>query len=89
MSPYIENGLDGFSKGSNRVGADVKVGLLSAGWKGMGGYNTFDVNLRATADVKIPYEFLAFAKDTGNKDYDMGDLDAEAGCRGPSKSRRV
>lgn len=78
LSPYIENGLDGFSKGSNRVGADVKVGLLSAGWKGMGGYNTFDVNLRATADVKIPYEFLAFAKDTGNKDYDMGDLDAEA-----------
>ena len=31
----------------NRIGTDVKVNVLSAGFKGFGGYNTISLNVRA------------------------------------------
>lgn len=40
MNPYIStsDALSGFSKGQNRIAGDVGIALLSAGFKGFGGY---------------------------------------------------
>lgn len=48
MNPYIStsDALSGFSKGQNRIAGDVGIALLSAGFKGFGGYNTIEVNPR-------------------------------------------
>lgn len=74
MNPYLDNPLKGFSKGNNKVSGQFHVSLLSAGFKGWGGYNTVEVNARAMAYAKIPYRLIEFAANTGNQYYDIGDV---------------
>lgn len=74
MNPYLSNPLDGFSKGNNKVSGQFHVGLLSAGFKGWGGYNTVELNARAMAYAKIPYRLIEFAANTDNQYYDIGDI---------------
>lgn len=78
MNPYINNALDGFSTGKNRLGAEASIALLSAGFKAFGGYNTIEINSRTQAHISVPYELLEMAVNTGNNDYDIGDIKAEA-----------
>ena len=80
MNPYIStsDALSGFSKGQNRIAGDVGIALLSAGFKGFGGYNTIEVNAKASFGVSLPYELFEFAKNTGNKSYQIGDISAMA-----------
>lgn len=78
MNPYIDDALDGFASGANRVGADVGVTILSAGFRAWGGYNTVGLGLRATTDVRLPYELLDFARNATNRRYDIGDIDVQA-----------
>jgi len=78
MNPYIEDGLSGFSKSINKVNAQAKIGILSVGFNGLKGYNTIDVNARAVMNLRIPYEYFEFARNTGNNHYDLGDIDAKA-----------
>ena len=80
MNPYISTGdaLDGFSKGNNRLIGQVNLALLSAGFKGFGGYNTIEVNVKSSVGLSLPYELFAFAKNTGNQTYDIGDINAQA-----------
>ena len=47
MNPYIsaDDALKGFSKGNNRFLQDLDIAILSAGFRGFGGYNTIELNL--------------------------------------------
>ena len=80
MNPYISVGdaLDGFNSGNNRIIGDVGIAILSAGFKGFGGYNTIELNAKASFGTSLPYELFEFAKNTGNKSYDIGDIYAGA-----------
>lgn len=80
MNPYISVGdaLDGFSSGSNRIYGNVGLTVLSAGFKAFGGYNTIELNSKTSFGVSLPYDLFAFAKNTGNERYDIGDLNASA-----------
>lgn len=80
MNPYISTSeaLKGFSTGNNRLTGNVDITLLSAGFKGFGGYNTFEVGVRSTFGMVLPYELFEFAKNTGNQTYNIGDISANA-----------
>lgn len=80
MNPYLSNSeaLDGFSDGNNRILSDLNLTILSAGFKGFGGYNTIELNARASMGVSIDGEVFKFARNIGNKSYDLGDISARA-----------
>lgn len=80
MNPYISStdALAGFSTGTNKVNADVDITLLSAGFKGFGGYNTISIDARANMGVTLPYTLFEFAKNTGNQTYLMDDINVHA-----------
>jgi hypothetical protein len=80
MNPYISasEALDGFSTGNNRIVGDVGVTLLSAGFKAFGGYNTITLSSKTSFGVSLPYELFEFAKNTGNKTYNIGDINVGA-----------
>lgn len=63
----------------NRIGADVKVNVLSAGFKAWGGYNTVSVNARADVQASVPKAFFSLVKEgVSNRDYDIRNLSARA-----------
>ncbi len=76
MNPYIsvEDALSGFDTGDNRLQLDMGIALLSAGFKGFGGYNTIEVNTKILFGMKLPYGLFEFAKDIGNNRYEIGDI---------------
>ena len=80
LNPYISpaEALSGFHSGDNKIFTDINIGLLSGGFKSWGGYNTVELNLRANAGVILPYELFEFAKQTGNRVYNIGDINAQA-----------
>lgn len=80
MNPYIadDEALKGFASGNNRINADVDITLLSAGFKAWGGYNTISLDARTNVGLSLLYELFAFAKNTGNQSYDIGDIHAHA-----------
>jgi len=80
MNPYIDAGtaLNDFNTGNNRVAGNVGITVLSAGFRGWGGYNTIELNAKASFGVSLPYQFFEFAKNTGNQSYDIGDINANA-----------
>ena len=78
MNPYIADPLDKFSNGINKVGAQAEIALLSVGFKAFGGYNTFELNSKSNAYLKLPYELLEFATSTSNQNYNIGDIFANA-----------
>ena len=62
-------------KNSNKLGANVKIDLLSGGFKSWGGYNTVSFGVRANANVSAPGSFFRLAKEgIENKTYDIKDL---------------
>ena len=80
LNPYISSSdaLSGFSKGNNRISGNVNITILSAGFKAFGGYNTIELGARTSFGMSLPYELFEFAKNTGNKSYDIGDVTANA-----------
>ncbi len=80
MNPYLSSSdaLSGFNTGNNRINADVDITILSAGFKGFGGYNTISLDARTNVGMVLPYELFEFARNTGNKTYDIGDVNAHA-----------
>lgn len=80
MNPYIDDAtaLGEFAKGNNRIVGDVNIAILSMGFRGFGGYNTIEINARTNVGVSLPYELLEFARNTGNKTYDIGDINVHA-----------
>lgn len=80
LNPYIDasTALDGFNSGNNRLIGNVGVTILSAGFKAWGGYNTIEINSKTNFGVSLPYELFEFAKNTGNKNYNIGDINIGA-----------
>lgn len=78
MNPYIStaDALKGFNSGDNKILGDVSITVLSAGFKGFGGYNTIELNARTSFGVSMPYELFEFAKNTGNRTYNIGNISA-------------
>lgn len=63
----------------NRIGANIKLNILSAGFKAFGGYNTISINARSNVNVIIPKAFFSLAKEgVTNKTYDIHNLRAAA-----------
>lgn len=63
----------------NRLGADVRINVLAFGFKAWGGYNTFTVNARTNADVKLPKSLFSLAKEgIANNRYDISDVGVRA-----------
>lgn len=74
----VEQVMDGLHD-SNRVGADVKLSVLSSGFKAWGGYNTVSVNARVGADVRIPKALFSLLKEgVQNSTYDISNVRARA-----------
>lgn len=64
---------------NNRVGADVKVTLLAAGFKSWGGYNTIAINARSGLGAMLPGELFSLLKEgVSNKEYNISDVNAFA-----------
>lgn len=80
MNPYISDSkaLDGFASGNNRVVGNVNLTILSAGFKGFGGYNTIEINSKSSFGMSLPYELFAFARNIGNNTYNIGDISVNA-----------
>lgn len=80
MNPNISvaDALDGLSTGNNRVTGDVNITLFSGGFKKWGGYNTIELNAKAGFGTSLPYGLFEFAKEIGNKNYDIGDINVNA-----------
>lgn len=80
LNPYIssQSALDGFSRDNNRIVGNINLAVLSAGFKAFGGYNTIELNSKSSFGISLPYELLEFAKNTGNRTYDIGDVSAGA-----------
>ncbi len=80
MNPYIDDAsaLAGFNKGANKLQFDVPVNILSVGFKGFGGYNTIGLSLRTSMGVSMPYELFEFARNIGNKTYQMDEISVAA-----------
>ena len=78
MNPYIStaDALKGFNSGDNKILGDVSITVLSAGFKGFGGYNTIELNARTSFGTSMPYELFEFAKNTGNRTYNIGNISA-------------
>lgn len=80
MNPYISasKALEGFSKGDNRIVGDVGIMLLSGGFSAFGGYNTIELSSKTSFGMSLPYELFEFAKNIGNKTYNIGDINVHA-----------
>ena len=80
MNPYLStsDALSGFNKGNNRINADMDFTILSAGFKSFGGYNTISIDTRTNIGAVLPYGLFEFARNTGNRTYDIGDIDVHA-----------
>lgn len=63
----------------NVLGTDIKINVLSAGFKAFGGYNTISVNAVANVNAAIPGSLISLAKEgISNSTYDITDLSAKA-----------
>ena len=76
LNPYLSNPLKGFASGDNKINGMGKLTVMSAGFKKWKGYNTVELNLRATANVNAPFKLFQFAVDPNNARYDIGDIHA-------------
>ena len=78
MNPYLSNPLKGFASGDNKINGEVKMTIMSAGFKKWNGYNTVELNVRANANVSVPFRLFQFAAEASNDRYDIGDINASA-----------
>lgn len=78
-NPGVSSSILGDIPSVSRLGSDVKVNILSGGFKAWGGYNTVSVNARADFHVGIPKSLFELAKDgISNRTYDIRNLNARA-----------
>lgn len=69
MSPTVsaEDFLGSLSS-KTRVSVQLSTSLMSFAFRGMGGLNSIELNLRSNTSVNVPYELFEFMKITGAKD---------------------
>lgn len=74
----VDQALAGFNKGTNRMGLDVNLTLLSMGFKAFGGYNVVDLRSRTNIGLSLPYDLFEFAKNLTNRSYSFDDIGVRA-----------
>ncbi|MDE6310832.1 MAG: hypothetical protein K2L96_03340 [Muribaculaceae bacterium] len=63
----------------NRLGAEIKLNVLNAGFKAFGGYNTVAINVRGDVNAQLPGSLFSLLKEgVSNKTYDIKNLRANA-----------
>lgn len=61
----------------NRLGLNLKINVLNAGFKAFGGYNFVGVNIVAGGELSLPKSFFSLMKEgITNKTYDISNLHA-------------
>lgn len=66
-------------KNHNRLGFEMREGILNVGFKAFGGYNHISINAVANAQMRLPKSLFAFMKEgISNRTYDIGRVDAHA-----------
>lgn len=77
---FMHPGVDAASflgdlKDNNRFGVNLKYQLLGVAFKGLGGYNVVELNLRSQSNVSVPKTLFEFMKTPGERtDYTVSDL---------------
>ncbi|MDE6277396.1 MAG: hypothetical protein K2M06_04730 [Muribaculaceae bacterium] len=67
----------------NRLGANVKLNILNAGFKAFGGYNNVAINARANVNAQLPGSLFSLLKEgVSNQTYDISNLRANAEAYG-------
>ena len=70
----VAEAMDKFGD-KNRIGSNVKVGILSAGFKAFGGYNTVSIGANANINASVPKAIFSLAKEgMSNRTYDIKDM---------------
>lgn len=70
--------LDGL-KNNNRLGANLKWQVIGLGFKGFGGINSIELNVRSCTNVSMPKSLFEFMKTAGGKsDYTIKNLGARS-----------
>lgn len=78
-NPAVSNSFLNDIKKTGKLGGDLKVNILSGGFKAWGGYNTVSINARADFHAGVPKAFFELAKEgVSNRTYDIRDLNASA-----------
>ncbi|MDE6722316.1 MAG: hypothetical protein K2J84_09260 [Bacteroidaceae bacterium] len=80
LNPHVNTGefLSGIND-KNKISESLKMQILGVGFKGLGGYNTIEINARQSLDVNLPGDLFRMAKEgLENKTYDMGGLSVNA-----------
>ena len=63
----------------NSLGANIRLDILSAGFKAFGGYNTIGINARVNTGTSIPRALFSLAKEgVSNNTYDISDFNVHA-----------
>lgn len=70
MHPSIslDEALSGIND-KNKIQFDLRMAILSFGFKGFGGYNTFELNLRSNFGMNLPGDLFRMAKGLKNEKY--------------------
>lgn len=62
-----------------KMGLDLHLNIMSAGWKAWGGYNAITIGARVNADLSFPKSVFTLIKEgVSNKTYDISDMSATA-----------
>lgn len=86
MSPTVGN--DEFLssiKDNNKVSGNVKLTLLSAGFRAFGGFNTISLSARTDVGVNLPrglFEFMKLGQQVESSTYSFSDLRLKASAMG-------
>lgn len=80
LNPQVSNSeFLGGIKNKHLISEHLKLQVLGFGFKGMGGYNTFEINARQNLHARIPGALLEFMKvGAENKTYEVNQLAAHA-----------
>jgi hypothetical protein len=74
----VDEVLNGLND-KNRTGVDMKIGILSTGFKAFGGYNTISINARTNVGVSVPRELFSLLKEgVENQTYNLSNIGARA-----------
>lgn len=80
LNPGVSAGelMDNLSD-MNKTGVDLRLNILSGGFKAWGGYNTITLSARADVGVHLPKSIFSFLKEgVGNSSYDISGVKARA-----------
>lgn len=80
LNPSVDAGeFLGNIDDENNLNFNTTIQILSAGFKGFGGYNTIGLNMRTNVYTMLPKSLFQFAKEgLSNKTYDISDFDMHA-----------